>query len=101
MSSNGGALGIASSASEVDQSTIDEIYKDKKSISNDPSIEAEKGEVIETENDDSGHLLLSHDEQFPEDPNGEIETQQVDLLFDLNIKMSADDFVSLLFVLFS
>ena len=54
MSSHGGAVGIASTSSEVQESTIRYIEK---------AGEAE-------------HILLSHEEQFPEDPNADLETQQ-------------------------
>jgi hypothetical protein len=76
MSSYGGALGIASASSEVEKSMIANISKDSKSTSSDPSIREEKGEAAVVDATEDDHLLLSHEEQFPEDPNGEVETQQ-------------------------
>lgn len=75
MSSNGGALGISSTSQEVEQSTVDTIIEDTKPTSQDPSISEEKGEVL-IHSSEQDNLLLSHEEQFPEDLDGEIETQQ-------------------------
>ncbi|CZR58742.1 uncharacterized protein PAC_08634 [Phialocephala subalpina] len=74
MSSNGGAIGISSASQEVEKSTVDIIKNDSKNTSNDPSIHKEKGEVAVMTSDQDN--LLSHEEQFPEDLEGEVETQQ-------------------------
>ena len=71
MSNTGGAVGISAGSTDLTDSTIESIAKDSRSGSSDPGVVIEKGEVT----DDLG-LLLPHDEQFPEDPDGEIETQQ-------------------------
>lgn len=75
MSSNGGAVGISSTSQEVEQSTFDAIIHDSKSTSQDPIDSFEKGEVL-VATSDQDNLLLSHEEQFPEDPDGEVEVQQ-------------------------
>lgn len=75
-------MGIGSVNPELEDYTIGEIEKeDRKPSSSDPSVRAEKGEVIavtghETEDDEFEHVFLSHEEQFPIDPNAEPETQQ-------------------------
>ena len=49
MSSNGGALGTGSASQEVEDFTVHEIDKDandRKESSTDPSVIAEKGEVV-------------------------------------------------------
>jgi len=77
MSSSGGAIGISSTSTEVELATAEEIEKDSHSGSNDPSLTTEKGEVrVIAADSDQDHILLSHEEQFPDDPDGEIETQQ-------------------------
>lgn len=74
MSSTGGAIGISAASAELEKSTIDGI--DNLSSSKDPSIREENGEVIEVNSVDQHNVMLSHLEQFPEDPDGEIEEQQ-------------------------
>lgn len=74
MISTGGAAGISSTSSELTDATIQCI--NEKPASNDPSINVEKGEVTNVENNEIDTLLLSHEEQFPIDPNEEQETQQ-------------------------
>lgn len=76
MSTNGGAVGIASASQDVTDSTIHYIDKDTKSASTEPSINVEKGEVVTVEPEEEDTLLLSHEEQFPIDPNADLETQQ-------------------------
>ena len=73
MSTVGGAVGVSSTADKLTESTIQAITQDSKSDSNDPGTLIEKGEVIDVDDDT---LLLSHEEQFPIDPNEELETQQ-------------------------
>lgn len=47
----------------------------------DPSMQAEEGEVLDhrarRRSDDQLGLMDSHDEQFPDDEEGEVETQQL------------------------
>lgn len=77
MNSNGGAIGISSTSTVVELAIIKEIEKDNHSESNDPSLTTGKGEVeVIAADSDQDHILLSHEEQFPEDPDGEVETQQ-------------------------
>lgn len=80
MTTVGGAIGISSGSEQVTNATICDIEKDSKSSSsNDPSLNIEKGEAINVKNVEDveeDHLLLSHEEQFPIDPNAEEETQQ-------------------------
>jgi hypothetical protein len=76
MSANGGAIGISAVSQEVTESMIDSIKKDTKVSSNDASINEEKGDLIDVDEREHDNYMLSHEEQFPEDPNGEIETQQ-------------------------
>lgn len=83
MSSNGGALGIGSTSQVVEESTIHEIEKDSSNgkHSSDPSVMAEKGEMFDVTNVVSegreDEPMLSHEFQFPIDPNAEEETQQL------------------------
>lgn len=82
MSNQGGAMGIGSESYEVESSTVHEIEKDtlgREASSSDPSVQAEKGDIIdvnEDETDENENLNLSHEEQFPIDPNAEEETHQ-------------------------
>ena len=69
-------MGISSASTEVAKSTANSIDRDNKSTSIDPSISEEKGEVIDVDTSEHANFLLSHEEQFPEDPDGELETQQ-------------------------
>lgn len=78
MSSNGGALGIGTASREVEGDTVHEIEKEERNpSSSDPSVVAEKGELIHvTSREDEEEPILSHEEQFPIDPNAEEETHQ-------------------------
>ena len=71
----GGAIGTGSTTTLTD-ATIRNIIKGEKTTSNDPSVNVEKGEVVTVEDDDQAIPILYHDEQFPIDPNEELETQQ-------------------------
>ncbi|MCJ1436204.1 hypothetical protein MMC27_005582 [Xylographa pallens] len=71
----GGAIGTGSTTTLTD-ATIRNIIKGEKTTSNDPSVNVEKGEVITVEDEDQNIPILYHDEQFPIDPNEELETQQ-------------------------
>ena len=77
MTSTGGALGTETDA-QLATLTADNIIHEKsdKYDSDDPSTSVENGDVcpVESDKDDTG--FLSHEEQFPEDPNAEPETQQ-------------------------
>ena len=75
MSTTGGAVGISCTSNDLADSTIRCIEKDDSSESNDPSISVEKGELIRVDSVKEDVLLLSHEEQFPIDPNEEPETQ--------------------------
>jgi hypothetical protein len=83
MSNQGGAMGIGSESYALENSTVHEIEKeefDRRVSSTDPSVQAEKGEFLdvdEHETDDEDLQMLSHEEQFPIDPNAEEETQQL------------------------
>lgn len=71
----GGAIGTGSIPTLTD-ATIRNIEK-RETGSSDPSVLAEKGEANSTDTaEDEGTLLLSHEEQFPIDPDGEVEEQQ-------------------------
>lgn len=77
METIGGAVGV-SATNEVVDSTVHDIEKDSKTTSNDPSINVEKGEIVtavRTNSTQDDALLLSHEEQFPIDPD-EREEQQ-------------------------
>jgi hypothetical protein len=82
MSSNGGATGMGSESYQIEESTIKEIEKDASGSrsASDPSIRVEKGQAIHVSNheedDDESHLMLSHEFQFPIDPNAPVETHQ-------------------------
>lgn len=76
MSANGGAVGISATSAVVEQSTIKYIEKDPKSLAEDASSNEEQGEIIDDSNDDEEINFLSHEEQFPIDPNEQLETQQ-------------------------
>ena len=76
MSSTGGAVGISSASYEVTESTVQSIEKDNRSYSNELSSVEEKGEVTHVDNVEENAVLLSHEEQFPIDPDEEVETQQ-------------------------
>lgn len=77
MTSTGGALGTEADP-HVARLTVDNIVHEKpdKYDSDDPSTSVENGDVhpLESDKDDTG--FLSHEEQFPEDPSAELETQQ-------------------------
>ena len=75
MSSTGGAVGISSTSNELTDSTIHCIEKDSSLGSDDPIIHIEKGELVRVESAKEDVLLLSHEEQFPVDPNEQPETQ--------------------------
>ncbi|KAK0270579.1 hypothetical protein LTR35_014115 [Friedmanniomyces endolithicus] len=83
MSNNGGALGIGSENLELENMTIKELEKDGyKNSSSEPSSVAEKGDVVdiyqtETNRTEPELDILSHEEQFPIDPDAEEETQQL------------------------
>ncbi|KAK5113887.1 hypothetical protein LTR85_010420 [Meristemomyces frigidus] len=80
MSANGGALGIGTASDTVQVATIYEIEKDDdhKTSSSDPSIVAEKGEIVDVSpvvDEAEAHIFLSHEEQFPIDPDAPEEQQ--------------------------
>ncbi|KAK3631958.1 hypothetical protein LTR56_012432 [Elasticomyces elasticus] len=83
MSNQGGAMGIGSGSHELESLTVKEIEKDDhKDSSSEPSSIAEKGEVVdivqrETNDSDEDYEMLSHEEQFPIDPQAEEELQQL------------------------
>lgn len=83
MSANGGATGMGTASEEVQEFTIKELEKDAFDdgrTPSDPSVRAEKGETINVTNreddDEDDSLILTHEEQFPIDPNVEDEPQQ-------------------------
>ena len=76
MSSTGGAVGISTASNEVTDSTVLSIEKDNSSYSNELSSVEEKGEATHVDNIEENAVLLSHEEQFPIDPDEEFETQQ-------------------------
>ena len=79
MATIGGAVGISSTSDDVVDYTVHNIEKDSRDASTDPSIAAEKGEVVDIRRIDSkvdDSLLLSHEEQFPIDPDEIFEEQQ-------------------------
>ena len=71
----GGAIGAGSTTTLTD-ATIRNIIKGEKTSSHDPSVNVEKGEVTTVEDEDQIIPILYHDEQFPIDPDEELETQQ-------------------------
>lgn len=77
MTSTGGAIGT-----EIDSKlatlTADNIIHEKtdKYDSDDPSTSVENGDVYPLESDTDATGFLSHEQQFPEDPDAELETQQ-------------------------
>lgn len=83
MSANGGALGIGTASDSVQVATIHDIdEKDyHRSSSSDPSTIAEKGDVINVTDavvdEAEAHVFLSHEEQFPIDPDAPEEEQQL------------------------
>ena len=85
MSLNAGTAGTESTSQEVQDLTIKEIEKDVSDggrTPSDPSILAEKGNMIQVANREDDHehdednVLLSHEEQFPIDPTAPEEIQQ-------------------------
>jgi len=83
MSATGGALGIGSASDEVETTLVHQIEKDssfdrRASLS---EITTEKGEVVDfidrvdTETEEDDNIALSHEVQFPIDPNA-VEEQQ-------------------------
>lgn len=83
MSNQGGAMGIGSGSQELENLTIKEIEKEElRESSSEPSSIAEKGDVIdiaqrETNDSEEDYAMLSHEEQFPIDPDAQEETQQL------------------------
>jgi hypothetical protein len=77
MTSTGGALGTETD-SKLATLTADNIIHEKidKYDSDDPSTSVENGDIYPLKNDKDETGFLSHEEQFPEDPNAELETQQ-------------------------
>lgn len=77
MTSTGGALGTETNA-QLATLTADNIIHEKshKYDSDDPSASVENGDVYPSGSDKDDAGFLSHEEQFPEDPNAEPETQQ-------------------------
>lgn len=74
-------MATGSASDTVAAATIINIEKDRSnSNDSDPAVVAEKGEMFiveeEPEEDDDGNFLYSHEEQFPIDPNAEVEEQQ-------------------------
>lgn len=68
---------------EVDEYTIKQLENDSdgKSTPSDPSTAAEKGQIFSvTDHEDENHeddvIFLSHEEQFPIDPDAQEEPQQ-------------------------
>ena len=83
MSNTGGAAGAGTASHDLEVSTVKEIEKDSdlSRSASDPSIRAEKGEYVDIANrekdtEDEDEPFLSHEEQFPIDPNAEEELQQ-------------------------
>ena len=79
MSNAGGTFGTSSEDQDVHIQTINSIQKDAKDDSEEQSLQAEKGDIVTvTQRRDSvlSSALLSHEEQFPIDEDGEVETQQ-------------------------
>ena len=77
MSNTGGAVAVSSTSSDLTDATIR--YIDEKSDSkdaSDPISNEENGDVVSVNNVQSDAFLLSHEEQFPIDPNEIEETQQ-------------------------
>jgi hypothetical protein len=81
------AVGTPSSngqpSDDIETSTAKEIEKDisdGSQHSSDEHINAEKGELIQVsdyqDQDENENLILSHEEQFPLDPNAQEETAQ-------------------------
>ena len=76
-------MGIGSGSHELESLTVREIEKeDMKMSSSEPSSIAEKGEVVdivqrETNDSEEELDMLSHEEQFPIDPDAEEEVQQL------------------------
>ena len=76
-------MGIGSENLELENMTIKELEKDGyKNSSSEPSSVAEKGDVVdiyqtETNRTEPELDILSHEEQFPIDPDAEEETQQL------------------------
>lgn len=89
MSNYGGAIGTGTATQEVEDFTVHEIEKDaiddRKGSSSDPSVIAEKGQMINvnpletTTTNASEQEFLSHEFQFPIDPNAEEEKYQFTL----------------------
>ena len=71
----GGAIGTGSTSTLTD-ATINNIIKGEKTGSSDPSINVEKGDIVTVDDADETIPILSHEEQFPIDPDEELETQQ-------------------------
>lgn len=77
------ANGPETATQEVEGSMIKEIQNDtydNTRNSSDPVVVAEKGDIVDVtgqeDNDEYEPLILSHEEQFPIDPNAEPELQQ-------------------------
>ncbi|KAL9106236.1 MAG: hypothetical protein Q9227_008704 [Pyrenula ochraceoflavens] len=79
MSNTGTTFAASAGDQDVPNQTINSIEKDVKNDSEEQSLEADKGEIVDLSqrhNSVNSTLLLSHEEQFPIDEDGEIETQQ-------------------------
>lgn len=81
MSAQGGAMGIGTASDEVQDLTARQIEKDgwdHNTASSDPSVVAEKGEMIDIDEqpEEEDTIFLSHEVQFPIDPDAELEEHQ-------------------------
>ena len=84
MSLAAAGTGPAAPSHELEDDTIKEVEKDAydgQRTPSDPSTTTEKGNVIrvsdrEQDYDEDENIFLSHEEQFPIDPNAEEETHQ-------------------------
>ena len=74
MTDNGGAMGTGSISTEIAKETIKGLDEDSPATSTD--IRMEKGDTFTVRERRGSTISISNDEPFPEDPDGEIETQQ-------------------------
>ena len=83
MSLTGGTTTTATASEEAEGSMIKEIVKDSYNdtySSSDPTVSVEKADVIDNTGQDNDNdqedLILSHEEQFPIDPDAQEESHQ-------------------------
>lgn len=74
MTDNGGAMGTGSVSTEIAKDTIKSLDADSPASSTD--IRMEKGDTFTVRERRGSTISITNDEPFPEDPDGEIETQQ-------------------------